>query len=81
MLKFYVNINNFVKKLEKNESTQISNITLPQRTQSIKKQQISTCALCAFFVYFALENTFWSMLKIKKIKKNKKICNFFQNIS
>jgi len=33
---------------------------ISQTTQSIKYQQISTCVLCAFFVYFVVENSFRS---------------------
>ena len=35
---------------------------ISQRAQSIKYQHISTCVLCAFFVYFVVENTFRSGL-------------------
>ena len=35
---------------------------ISQRTQNIKYQHITTCALCAFFVYFVVENTFRSGL-------------------
>ena len=35
---------------------------IAQSTQSVKYQQISTCALCAFLVHFEVKNIFRSEL-------------------